>query len=100
VAQSYRGDGLSIHEMSSLNQTTPERADIDPTIPCSIGKQRSRYRWKFILGLLLPLSVQALDATIIAGALPFIASDFSKYPTIVLRCSSVCPSPLHILIRW
>ena len=33
-------------------------------------------------GLCLPFSVQALDATIIAGALPFIASDFRKYPAL------------------
>lgn len=95
---------LSIYEMSSPkqgalngpNQTTSERADIDPTTPYSIDKQRSRYWWKLILDLPLPFSVQALDATIIAGALPFIASDFSKYPMTLLRCSTICPSPLYI----
>jgi hypothetical protein len=40
-------------------------------------KAASRYRWKLIAGLVLPFSVQALDVTIIASALPFIASDFS-----------------------
>ena len=35
------------------------------------------YRWKLIAGLSLPFSIQALETTIVAGALPFIASDFS-----------------------
>jgi len=39
------------------------------------------YRRKLIAGLFLPFSVQALETTIIAGALPFIASDFSKFST-------------------
>ncbi|KAI9744122.1 MAG: hypothetical protein M1818_002274 [Claussenomyces sp. TS43310] len=34
------------------------------------------YRWKIVIGLLLPSALQALDVTIIASALPFIASDF------------------------
>ena len=48
----------------------------------SISKEEARaaniYRWKLMIGLFFPFSVQALDTTIIAGALPFIASDFSK----------------------
>ncbi|RAL67941.1 hypothetical protein DID88_008665 [Monilinia fructigena] len=38
----------------------------------------SRYRWRLTAGLMLPYMVQALDLTIIAGALPFIASDFNQ----------------------
>lgn len=38
-----------------------------------------RYRTLLILGLFLPFSLQALDLTIIASALPWIAADFSKY---------------------
>lgn len=36
------------------------------------------YRWKLVAGLFLPFSLQALETTVLAGAYPFIASDFSK----------------------
>lgn len=56
----------------------------DPSFPCSICKEEKkaarRYRWKLVAGLALPFIVQGLDTTIIAGALPFIASDFRKSP--------------------
>jgi len=39
-------------------------------------KALTKYRWKLIIGLFLPFLVQSLDSTIIAGALPYIASDF------------------------
>ncbi len=39
------------------------------------------YRWKIIAGLFLPLLVFALNKTMIAAALPFIASDFRKPAT-------------------
>jgi hypothetical protein len=54
--------------------------------PCDICKQDKksmrRYRRKLIFGLFLPFMVQGLDTTIIASALPFIASDFSKFSKI------------------
>lgn len=107
LAPSWRGDDCDIDGTSSPQriaqkshiQTTHEHANFDPTIPCSICKQEkqaaNRYRWKLIAGLCLPFSVQALDATIIAGALPFIASDFSKYPVIkpALQPPRVFPRP-------
>ncbi|KAK5998022.1 MFS-type transporter ucsD [Cladobotryum mycophilum] len=37
-----------------------------------------RYRWQIILCLVWPYALQALDSTIIASALPWIASDFHK----------------------
>jgi hypothetical protein len=37
-----------------------------------------RYRTKLIIGLFCPFALQALDVTIVASALPWIASDFSK----------------------
>jgi hypothetical protein len=64
----------------------------DARIPCDICKQDKKakrvYRRKLILGLFLPFIIQGLDTTIIAGALPFIASDFSKFSKISLseRC--------------
>jgi hypothetical protein len=36
------------------------------------------YRWKISLGLFGPFALQALDTTIIASALPYIATDFGK----------------------
>lgn len=58
------------------------QAGISYAEPCSLCMQEKkafrRYRWRVIAGLMLPYMVQALDITIIAGALPFIASDFSK----------------------
>jgi hypothetical protein len=41
-------------------------------------KRKRKYRWKVLLGLALPFALQALDMTIIASALPYIATDFSK----------------------
>jgi hypothetical protein len=52
--------------------------------PCPVCKEEKRlarkYRWTLIAGLFLPFCLQALDATLIASALPFIASDFRKWP--------------------
>ncbi|CAG9949374.1 unnamed protein product [Clonostachys rosea f. rosea IK726] len=41
-------------------------------------KSIPKYRWKIILGLVFPFALQALDSTIIASALPWIASDFGE----------------------
>jgi MFS family permease len=46
----------------------------------ALEKRRKRtYRWKIILGLFSPFCLQALDTTIVASALPFIAEDFSTW---------------------
>ncbi|CAK7263292.1 hypothetical protein SEPCBS57363_000491 [Sporothrix epigloea] len=37
-----------------------------------------KYRWKIIAGLILPFALQALDVTIVASALPWIATDFRQ----------------------
>ncbi|KAK4038324.1 major facilitator superfamily domain-containing protein [Parachaetomium inaequale] len=50
-------------------ETPEERAD---------KKRRRKYRLKIILGLFLPFTLQALDTTIIASALKFIAEDFNE----------------------
>lgn len=53
--------------------------DSGPCVLCKQEKKAARvYRWKLIAGLFFPFSVQALDTTIVAGALPFIASDFRE----------------------
>jgi hypothetical protein len=49
---------------------------------CPICKEQKKaarkYRWKLMAGLFFPFALQALDATVIASALPFIASDFRE----------------------
>ncbi|EXM12495.1 MFS transporter superfamily [Fusarium oxysporum f. sp. vasinfectum] len=69
------------------NTTTVEgqecrhRATLSPE-PCQDCKRESgqqvRYRWRIILGLVLPFAISALDVTIIASALPWIAADFNR----------------------
>ncbi|KFY41611.1 hypothetical protein V494_02881 [Pseudogymnoascus sp. VKM F-4513 (FW-928)] len=50
-----------------------------PCAECQEVKRSARiYRWRVISGLFVPFLVQSLDVTIIAGALPFIASDFNE----------------------
>jgi hypothetical protein len=51
-------------------------------------KALRKYRWKIIAGLCLPFLIQALDSTIIAGALPYIASDFRMclFQALCLEC--------------
>ena len=41
-------------------------------------KRRMKYRLKILFGLVAPFTLQSLDTTIIASALPFIAQDFGK----------------------
>lgn len=49
-------------------------------------KRRRIYRRKIILGLAAPFALQALDTTIIASALPFIATDFRMCLVSTLCC--------------
>ncbi|KAF7953768.1 uncharacterized protein EAE97_001167 [Botrytis byssoidea] len=62
--------------------TSEPQAGTSYAEPCSLciqeKKASRRYRWRLTAGLMLPYMVQALDITIIAGALPFIASDFNQ----------------------
>lgn len=46
---------------------------------CRSEKSAARtYRWKLIAGLIFPFALQALDVTIVASALPWIAVDFGE----------------------
>ncbi|KAH7154801.1 tetracycline efflux protein [Fusarium sp. MPI-SDFR-AT-0072] len=62
-------------------QECRHRATLSPE-PCQDCKRESsqqvRYRWRIILGLVLPFAISALDVTIIASALPWIAADFNR----------------------
>ncbi|ERT02478.1 uncharacterized protein SPSK_05032 [Sporothrix schenckii 1099-18] len=50
-----------------------------PTPEEKAAKKRRRiYRLKVIFGLMMPFTLQGLDTTIVASALPFIASDFNQ----------------------
>jgi len=75
------GDNSPLQQIVEKSQIT-DPIFYDPFIPCRICEEEKkaarRYRWKLIAGLALPFAVQGLDSTIIAGALPFIASDFSE----------------------
>ncbi|EPS36487.1 hypothetical protein H072_9999 [Dactylellina haptotyla CBS 200.50] len=58
-------------------------ANAGPVLPeCEICKEdkkrRRKYRWKLILTLLLPNFMNSLDLTVIATAVPEIASDFNR----------------------
>ncbi|OLN92219.1 putative MFS-type transporter C16A3.17c 1 [Colletotrichum chlorophyti] len=44
----------------------------------SVQRAQRKYRYKLLGGLVLPFVLQALDVTIIASALPWIASDFNE----------------------
>ncbi|KAI6778807.1 multidrug transporter [Emericellopsis cladophorae] len=53
---------------------------LEPCDLCAAEATRARkYRWKIILGLVFPFALQALDSTIIASALPWIAHDFGRF---------------------
>ncbi|KAH6672950.1 MFS multidrug transporter-like protein [Halenospora varia] len=72
----------SVGEPEEASGSTHGKNESNCQSECNICKQNdkasTKYRWKLILGLFLPFMVQALDTTIIAGATPFIASDFNQ----------------------
>lgn len=49
-------------------------------------KRRYIYRFKIIVGLMMPFTLQGLDTTIVASALPFIAADFSRFSNVHSYC--------------
>ena len=64
-------------------ETEPQAAtqDAHPSkCPTCLHERRlaRTYRWKLILGLIFPFALQALDVTVIASALPWIAVDFDS----------------------
>lgn len=66
----------------------------EPTPEEKAEQRRKRaYRWKIVIGLFAPFTLQSLDTTIIASALPFIASDFSKSTYQPGQARPPCPPP-------
>lgn len=53
-------------------------------------KAMRKYRTKIIAGLFCPMLVWALNKTMIAAALPFIASDFSMHPCTITLAINNC----------
>lgn len=82
-------------ETANTNVQTQSHAlhagGIDPKGRCQVCREEKlaarSYRVKLIVGLFFPFALQALDVTIIASALPWIASDFSAP-----KCSQFCSS--------
>ncbi|KAF4627513.1 hypothetical protein G7Y89_g10645 [Cudoniella acicularis] len=62
----------------SLDQNTSSECHSSCEVCKNQKRESRRYRWKVIIGLFFPFLVQALDTTIIASALPYIASDFKQ----------------------
>jgi hypothetical protein len=75
--------------------TSPEQAEqaeqveVDLSGECERCKKEKHdarvYRWKLIGGLLLPAFLASVDLTVVATALPFIASHFSKSNALQVR---------------
>ncbi|KAI1340138.1 major facilitator superfamily domain-containing protein [Xylariaceae sp. FL0016] len=83
-----RNDGAKVTERSPPKPCahSPNASDHDtvgkayqPCAQCRMEKTEMRkYRMKLVIGLLLPYALQALDVTIVAAALPTIASYFNQ----------------------
>ncbi|KAI0381506.1 MFS general substrate transporter [Hypomontagnella monticulosa] len=69
-----------VHRRDATQQTSEnEVVQEGSCLQCKAEKRAaSKYRWKLVLCLLMPYSLQALDVTIIASALPWIAADFGE----------------------
>ncbi len=68
-----------VQQPTAINAKGDEEKKKELTPEQLAEKKRSRiYRYKLVFGLMAPFTLQALDTTIIASALPFIASDFSQ----------------------
>jgi hypothetical protein len=81
-------DAARVKDDGALSGTSPgldhrqanvEERGSEPCPECTAEKKRAKmYRWKVILSLLIPNIMASMDLTIIATALPTIASHFCK----------------------
>ncbi|KAK5172735.1 uncharacterized protein LTR77_002855 [Saxophila tyrrhenica] len=68
-----------LHRPSNDRSSTEQMLHEEQTAAAKQEKSAMRrYRWRLIAGLFIPASIQALNTTMLAGALPFIASDFNQ----------------------
>ncbi|OJD18915.1 hypothetical protein AJ78_01101 [Emergomyces pasteurianus Ep9510] len=62
-----------------LNPESEPSHPNEPCLKCKKEKHDARvYRWKLIAGLVFPYFLASVDLTIVASAMPFIASHFNK----------------------
>jgi hypothetical protein len=83
------GDPAAV-DPSNVEEHHVQQTARDPKGRCQTCRQEKlaarHYRIRLIIGIFFPFALQALDTTIVASALPWIASDFSKYSdTCVVR---------------
>lgn len=80
---------LAISPATEPKTTTAVSEPVAATQPCAICKQQKHdarvYRWKLILGLAMPFWLTSVDLTVVATALPFIASHFGMLRELI-RC--------------
>jgi hypothetical protein len=76
IAESHENKESSPSREAHENHTNPQDDS-------AAKRRRKKYRLKVIFGLVGPFTLQALDTTIIASALPFIAKAFSKHLKLV-----------------
>ncbi|KAJ5788251.1 hypothetical protein N7457_003241 [Penicillium paradoxum] len=69
--------GYTTIESLELDERNKKKKTLSPE-KAAEKRRRTIYRWKIILGLFVPYCLQALDTTIVASALPFIAEDFNQ----------------------
>jgi hypothetical protein len=74
-------NAIELGTIDTVNISQPDGKKKKIRSPEQVAEKRRKnvYRWKIILGLFSPYCLQALDTTIVASALPFIAEDFSTY---------------------
>lgn len=78
-ASSQERASIKTEDQHILPQSAPE--DDGPCHLCQQQRRHDRiYRWKLICGLTLPYILSTLDLTIVATAVPIIASHFSTFP--------------------
>lgn len=70
---------LPIEPHDSAKPLSPLHDEKETTQGRAETKRRRAYRYRVIFGLFMPFTLQALDTTIIASALPFIAEDFGTF---------------------
>lgn len=76
----------TVRDSNSAPAVVPEKTikTISPEEKAEQHRRRS-YRWKIVFGLFAPFTLQALDTTIVAAALPTIAVEFSECRPLPVR---------------
>ena len=82
VPESHRGSNAGIN--SGIEGVATSSTEVPGHQETPEEKRAARkYRWAIIIGLFLPSVLEALDTTIIASSLSFIASDFSRCTSLI-----------------